>query len=44
MVLDPMSMRARGCEPFEGLLYTPSAGTPPPQEKRPLNAVESSGN
>ena len=27
MVLDPMSMRARGCGPFEGLLHTPSVGT-----------------
>ena len=26
MVLDPMSMRARGCGPFEGLLHTPSVG------------------
>ena len=31
MVLDPMSMRARGCGPSEGLLRTPSAGT---QKKR----------
>ena len=27
MVLDPMSMRARGRGPSEGLLRTPSAGT-----------------
>ena len=27
MVLDPLSMRARGCGPSEGLLHTPSAGT-----------------
>ena len=27
MVVDPMSMRARGCGPFEGPLHTPSAGT-----------------
>ena len=33
MVLDPMSMRARGCGPFEGLLHMPSVGT---QKKWPL--------
>jgi hypothetical protein len=27
MVLDPMSMRACGCGPFEGLLRMPSTGT-----------------
>ena len=28
MVLDPLSMRTRDCGPSEGLLHTPSAGTP----------------
>ena len=27
IVLDPISMRARGCGPSEGLLRTPRAGT-----------------
>ena len=32
MVLDPMSLHARGCGPFDGLLRTPSAETQKKEE------------
>ena len=41
MVLDPMSMGARGCGPFEGLLHTPSAATQKKKVLRWQNGQES---